>query len=1145
MRILLRLLLGISALAGLTIVALAVFLATFDPNAYKDTLVARVQAATGRTLTLDGPLEVGVWPSLRLRAGPMSLGNAAGFGPAPMLALEELQVAAATWPLLLGRLEMQTLRLRGARIELARDAAGVRNWDDLVRTGTADATRGGQAGGRGGFGAIVLGGIDVQDMQIHWRDARAGREVTVSDLDARSGALAFGTPVPIDLTARLASPDLGLEGALTLHSVSTYTPATGRTRVEPLEFSADLQGKALPEGRATLGLRAVIDADADSVTFSALEASGLGHTAGGTLTLSGLRAPRPAARGTITVEGRDLAVLFRAFGLPGAAPLARQKARGFDLASEFDIDLDSGRLAVPALKARVLGATLEGTLSGARVGSATPMLSGKLAAKGADLPALVMIGHALGGADEAASKRLARALGAPPERAFAVDGEFMLDLATGKLDLPRFDARVLGNTLTARLSAPEDAGEPGNFTGELRAEGPDLGVLALTAAGLGGAGDTELAALQAVLAKHPARRFTLHAPLAANLTRRQLSLSALAATIYGNDVRGNLRLDATATAPRIEGDLTAEGPDLPSLLALSGALQGGGLAGLAAKLATAANKAFTFSTRFSFDGPQRRFGVPALSFGAFGLGLDGSLAASGVGGNAARMDGTLSLKGSEPGPLLTALGHPELAKSVRSLDLATKLSGNGTVLSLRPFEATLGLVRPGGNAPLNLKLTLDAAETDLAAHTASIRKLALTGLGLFVRGDLEVAKLDAKPTLNGTLSVPEFNLRDVLSVLNMPATHLTDPASLTRIAFDTRIVGTDGALVLKPLTLKLDDATITGEFTLRSPTGPDLAFDLHTDALDVDRYRAGADGERAAAVTPEAAAAGAAQLPLATLRALRLDGRFAADRLTVSGLALTRVGIALQGRDGRLAIDPAEADLYGGHYRGKVTLDATGTQPVLALDTTLAKVALEPLMTDVNGSSDLTGLLNLEARLSTVGSDTARLARGLNGAGSFAVTDGELRGIDIPATLRTAEVVLESKQLQLPPSGGSTRFQSLTGSLDVRDGAVFNRDLLLDGLGFKVSGEGMLANLADFTTKYDASIRVDEGSLEQGAKRYSLGDYDIPIRCRGKLSGASCLPDFGELGKRAAVKAVKDKVEEKLDKSLEGAGEALRKLLKF
>jgi AsmA protein len=596
----------------------------------------------------------------------------------------------------------------------------------------------------------------------------------------------------------------------------------------------------------------------------------------------------------------------------------------------------------------------------------------------------------------------------------------------------------------------------------------------------------------------------------------------------------------------VEGDLSAEGPDLPSLLALAGALQVNGLAGLAAQLATATDKAFTFATRFAFDGPQARLAVPALTLGAYGLGLDGTLAASGLGGGSATVvDGALSLKGRELTPLLTALGQADLAKSVRSLDFTTKLAGKGDTLTLRPLEATLGLVRPGGSAPLDLKLTLEAAEADLKAHTASVHKLALTGIGLFVKGDLQAAQLDGTPILSGALSAPEFNLRDVLSVLNMPATHLQDPAALTRIAVDTRITGTDGAFSLKPLTLKLDDATISGEFTLRSQAGLELAFDLRTDMLDIDRYLAGANGKQAPPVTPEAAAAGAALLPLATLRAIRLDGRFAADRLKVSGLALARVKVAVQGRDGRLALNPAEADLYGGRYSGTAALDATGSLPALTINTTLAKVGIEPLLTDLNGRSDLTGQLNFEARLATTGSDSTALRRGLNGAGSFAVTDGELRGVDVPGVLKAAELMLESRQLQVPPAGGTTRFQSLTGSLEVRDGAIFNRDLLLDGLGFKVSGEGMLANLADMTSKYDAAIHVDQDSLEQGAQRYALGDYDIPIRCRGKLSGTSCLPDLGELGRRVALKAVKDKVGEKLERSLEGAGEALKKLLKF
>ncbi len=110
----------------------AILVATFDPNEYKDQLIAKVKADTGRDLTLDGPLEFGVWPKLRITAGPLKLGNASGFGDTPMLAANKVQLAIASWPLLSNRIEMDTVVLHGVSVNLARNAQGVGNWEDLA-----------------------------------------------------------------------------------------------------------------------------------------------------------------------------------------------------------------------------------------------------------------------------------------------------------------------------------------------------------------------------------------------------------------------------------------------------------------------------------------------------------------------------------------------------------------------------------------------------------------------------------------------------------------------------------------------------------------------------------------------------------------------------------------------------------------------------------------------------------------------------------------------------------------------------------------------------------------------------------------------------------------------------------------------------
>ena len=1144
MRMIKPLLRGLLLLAVVVLGAAALFLATFDPNDHKDTLIARVKAATGRDLTLEGPIELAFWPQLRLHLGALSLSDAPGFGVAPMVELEALEVAVATLPLLRGRIEMDTVKLTGATLNLARNAEGLTNWDDLRPKG-GDS----RDDDHGRLGALILGGVDITDAKLTWRDQAAQREIVMSALQAQSGPLTFDEPVHLSLSAKVESTKPALAGELALKSTATYDTTGNRYGIDPLQFTALLRGKTLPGGKADIVGQAVLALDlaAGEAQISALSIAGLGHHAAGEITLDHLNTERVGARGIFELSGKDLGVLLRAFALPAAPQVAAMRDRSFEFKIVFDRDVASGKLAVPTFEAKILGATLTGELRGERANTDTPALNGKLSAQGADLPALILLANQFMNGDTHSAPGLTKALASVKERAFRLDTEFTADLAAGQLEVPQLSANLFGNALNGSIKSR--GGNKPVLTGEMTAAGPDLTALALAIGALRGIDSDGLSALNAVLGKRRDRDFSFKTTLNADLGADRIALPAVTATFFGNELTGSFSATAaTSRQPAIDGELAAQGPDLPALLALIGGLQGAGsvLPGMAASLASAKDKAFTFGTKFALDLKEGRIALPSLGARAMGLILDGSLDATAFNHPAGGLiDGRVTLQGTELAPLWTALGQVALAKSVRTLKFETSLKGSAQTLTMSPFTANLEIMGPNGTAPVDLQLTLGTAEANLQRETLSIKNLALTGLGLNMKGGLEATEFKSGLNYTGQISVPIFNLRQLLATINKPVTNMSDPAALTQVGLEASVQGSAGGYAFNALTLKLDDTTLKGDFAVGTAPGHEVTFNLAVDRLNADRYLAPEGATKAEPLTPEAAAAGAAQLPVETLRKIRVDGKIAVSSLQFAGAQLTNLTVTLQGRDGKLGINPISAALYGGRYTGVIALDATDKAPQLSVNTTLAKVAIEPLLVDMTGKSDLTGTVNFEARLNALGGDSKQMIRSLNGPASFAVTDGLFRGLDVPAVLKATELIIESKSLQPVPQGGTTQFQSLTGSLDIQNGVIYNKDLLLDGLGFKVAGDGMLANLNEMTIKYDARVAVDQGSLEQGAAHYNLGDYVIPIRCRGPLSGTSCVPDFGELAKRAATKAIKDEIEKKLDDSLGGAGKALKNLLKF
>src|SRR5215813_6324458 len=133
---------------ALLVVVVAVLVAVgflFNPNDYKPQISAAVAKATGRTLTLDGDLALSVFPTVRIQVGSATLSNAQGFGPAPMAKIGGAELRVSLWPLLFGNVEIGKAQLSGLELNLARDARGRNNWQDLGGGGAPAAPAGGAA----------------------------------------------------------------------------------------------------------------------------------------------------------------------------------------------------------------------------------------------------------------------------------------------------------------------------------------------------------------------------------------------------------------------------------------------------------------------------------------------------------------------------------------------------------------------------------------------------------------------------------------------------------------------------------------------------------------------------------------------------------------------------------------------------------------------------------------------------------------------------------------------------------------------------------------------------------------------------------------------------------------------------------------
>lgn len=357
MKLLKRLFKILALLLVVAVIAVGVFVATFDANAYKPEIVDAVKEQTGRDLTIEGEIKLSIFPTLGLELGAVRLGNAPGFGDQPFAASENVIVRVAVLPLLRKELEVSKVVLSGLRLDLQRRADGTTNWDDLVQPAAPPEAPPEKAPppeevpaepAAPAIAAIAIGGVQITDAQVSWRDEQAGQALVIAPLNLTTGKLVPGKdfPVGLDVTVKGEQPAVDLH--LELTGQANLDPDAQHYRVKDLLVQLVADGADLPVETADLRMRADVDAEmeAQRVAVNGLDLTL--KTTGGPLERSEIglsgKVTADLARQQFTGDAVELAVVAEGQDLPaGRAELALS-------APQAQADLHAQTAAVQGLK---------------------------------------------------------------------------------------------------------------------------------------------------------------------------------------------------------------------------------------------------------------------------------------------------------------------------------------------------------------------------------------------------------------------------------------------------------------------------------------------------------------------------------------------------------------------------------------------------------------------------------------------------------------------------------------------------------------------------------------------------------------------------------------------------------------------------
>lgn len=185
---------GIGGLLVLALVAVAAAVFIVD-GAFVKARLEQAMKEKNRAVSIEGTPKVRLFPVAGIVLGKTSISEPAS--DRVFVALESAEVAVRTMPLLSGEVALETLKVSGLRAHVVKRKDGTMNYSDLAGAKDKAPARG-EAPPR-----IRLAEVLIEKAQLSYRDEASGQELTVADLNVKTGRLDGQTPGDVSVSARI------------------------------------------------------------------------------------------------------------------------------------------------------------------------------------------------------------------------------------------------------------------------------------------------------------------------------------------------------------------------------------------------------------------------------------------------------------------------------------------------------------------------------------------------------------------------------------------------------------------------------------------------------------------------------------------------------------------------------------------------------------------------------------------------------------------------------------------------------------------------------------------------------------------------------------------------------------------------------
>lgn len=268
---------------------------------YKAEIEKRALAATGRKLTIAGPVSFSLLPSLAVSARDVSFANAPGAANPNMALLDRLEIRLKLLPLLSGEVAIDSFVLEKASLNLETDRSGRGNWQfdkaaaAPAQSGARPAQPSVQSGGGQLLSELRLGDVRLSNGRVSYRDGQSGKSYAADAVNLRLSLPDLDHPLQIDGGLTWNGKPITLGG----QAAAPRALLEGKSSAFVLGIGSDLV-KLNFKGNAANAAPMKIDGDVD---FAVTNLRALAAWLGQPLTVSG------TGLGPLAIKGKLTAVM--------------------------------------------------------------------------------------------------------------------------------------------------------------------------------------------------------------------------------------------------------------------------------------------------------------------------------------------------------------------------------------------------------------------------------------------------------------------------------------------------------------------------------------------------------------------------------------------------------------------------------------------------------------------------------------------------------------------------------------------------------------------------------------------------------------------------------------------------------------------